>query len=34
LKKVGEEWLVRGIGAYMPEVNEKIRDTISAYVKK
>jgi major vault protein len=32
LRKAGEEWLVRDTGAYMPDVNEEIRDTISAYI--
>jgi len=32
LRRAGEEWLVRDIGAFMPDVNEEIRDTISAYV--
>jgi major vault protein len=32
LRQAGEEWLVRETGAYMPDVNEEIRDTISAYV--
>jgi len=32
LRQAGEEWLVRETGAYMPDVNEEIRDTISAYI--
>jgi len=32
LRRAGEEWIVKDVGAYMPDVNEEIRDTISAYV--
>eukprot|EP01129_Flabellula_baltica_P005522 TRINITY_DN200_c0_g1_i2.p1 TRINITY_DN200_c0_g1~~TRINITY_DN200_c0_g1_i2.p1 ORF type:complete len:830 (-),score=247.95 TRINITY_DN200_c0_g1_i2:68-2536(-) len=32
LRRAGEEWIVRQTGAYLPNVNEEISDTISAYV--
>jgi len=32
VRRAGEEWIVREAGAYMPDVNEEIRDTISAYI--
>jgi len=28
----GEEWLVRESGAYLPDVDEEVRETVSAYV--
>jgi len=31
-RKAGEEWLVRVEGAYLPDVHEEVRETISAYV--
>jgi len=31
-RKAGEEWLVRIEGAYLPDVHEEVRETISAYV--
>jgi len=31
-RKAGEEWLVRMEGAYLPDVHEEVRETISAYV--
>jgi len=31
-RKAGEEWLVRSAGAYLPEVNEEVVDTVSAVV--
>jgi major vault protein len=32
VRRAGEEWIIRDTGAYMPDVNEEIRDTISAYI--
>jgi major vault protein len=31
-RKAGEEWLIRIEGAYLPDVHEEVRETISAYV--
>jgi major vault protein len=31
-RNTGEEWIVRSTGAYLPNVNEEIRDTINAYI--
>jgi len=31
-RRAGEEWIIRDTGAYMPDVNEEIRDIISAYI--
>jgi major vault protein len=31
-RRAGEEWLVRFEGAYLPDVHEEVRETISAYV--
>jgi len=31
-RKAGEEWLVRLEGAFLPDVHEEVRETISAYV--
>lgn len=31
-RKAGEEWLVRAVGAYLPEVNEEVVDTVSAVI--
>jgi len=31
-RKAGEEWLVRKEGAYLPQVNEKVVETIKAYI--
>jgi major vault protein len=31
-RKAGEEWLIRLEGAYLPDVHEEVRETISAYV--
>jgi major vault protein len=31
-RKAGEEWLVRSAGAYLPEVNEEVVDTVSAVI--
>jgi major vault protein len=31
-RRSGEEWLVRVEGAYLPDVHEEVRETISAYV--
>jgi len=31
-RKAGEEWLVRAAGAYLPEVNEEVVDTVSAVI--
>jgi major vault protein len=31
-RRSGEEWLVRFEGAYLPDVHEEVRETISAYV--
>jgi len=31
-RRAGEEWLVRVEGAYLPDVHEEVRETISAYV--
>jgi len=31
-RKAGEEWLVRTVGAYLPDVHEEVLETISAYV--
>jgi len=31
-RKAGEEWLVRKVGAYLPDVHEEVLETISAYV--
>ena len=32
LRKAGEEWLVREAGAYLPDVNEEVVETVSAVV--
>jgi major vault protein len=32
LRKAGEEWLVRDAGAYLPDVNEEVVETVSAVV--
>eukprot|EP01130_Rhizamoeba_saxonica_P000505 TRINITY_DN104_c0_g1_i10.p1 TRINITY_DN104_c0_g1~~TRINITY_DN104_c0_g1_i10.p1 ORF type:complete len:831 (+),score=294.27 TRINITY_DN104_c0_g1_i10:62-2554(+) len=32
VRQAGEEWIVRDTGAYLPDVNEEIRETVSAYV--
>jgi major vault protein len=32
LRRAGEEWLVREAGAYLPDVNEEVVETVSAYV--
>lgn len=31
-RKAGEEWLVRKPGAYLPDVNEKLINTVTGYV--
>jgi len=31
-RKAGEEWLVRKEGAYLPQVNEKVVETLKAYI--
>ena len=31
-RKAGEEWLVHAVGAYLPEVNEEVVDTVSAVI--
>jgi len=31
-RKAGEEWLHRKIGAYLPDVNEEVLETVQAYV--
>jgi len=31
-RKAGEEWLVRAAGAYLPEVNEEVVDTVTAVI--
>ena len=31
-RKAGEEWLVRAVGAYLPEVNEEVVETVSAVI--
>lgn len=31
-RKAGEEWLVRTVGAYLPDVNEEVVDTVSAVI--
>jgi len=30
--KAGEEWLVRSVGAYLPDVHEEVLETVQAYV--
>jgi len=31
-RKAGEEWLVRKVGAYLPDVHEEVLETVQAYV--
>jgi major vault protein len=28
----GEEWLIRDTGAYLPDVDEEVRETVSAFI--
>jgi major vault protein len=32
VRKAGEEWLVREAGAYLPDVNEEVVETLSAFI--